>query len=230
MDELGLLNDKTIAAHCVHLSDEDIDLLSQRKVTVVHCPTSNAKLGNGVAPIREMMNRNITVCLGTDSAVSNNNLSIFKEMTLAPLLQNVRYGKAGVISPAETIRMATSSGARCVGLQNQIGSIEVGKKADLITIDMGKVHLSPLNDVYSNIVYSTIASDVDSVIIDGKIIKDGRILTVDSEKIVSLAEKSVERIRESKQKMPRAKRARFIQNLLNCLKHLQIQTRKNLFS
>ena len=230
VDELGLLNDKTIAAHCVHLSDEDMDLLSQRKVTVVHCPTSNAKLGNGVAPVREMMNRNITVCLGTDSAVSNNNLSIFKEMNLAPLLQNVRYGKAGVISPAETIRMATSSGARCVGLQNQIGSIEVGKKADLITIDMGKVHLSPLNDVYSSIVYSTIASDVDSVIIDGKIVKDGRILTVDSEKIVSLAEKSAERIRESKQKMPSAKRARFTQNLLNCLKHLQIQTRKNLFS
>jgi hypothetical protein len=96
---------------------------------------------------------------------------------------------------------------------------------------MGKVHLSPLNDVYSSIVYSTIASDVDSVIIDGKIVKDGRILTVDSEKIVSLAEKSVERIRESKQKMPPAKRsARFTQNLLNCLKHLQIQTRKNLFS
>jgi 5-methylthioadenosine/S-adenosylhomocysteine deaminase len=203
-----------------------MDLLSQRKVTVVHCPTSNAKLGNGVAPVREMMNRNINVCLGTDSAVSNNNLSIFKEMNLAPLLQNVRYGKAGVISPAEIVRMATSSGARCVGLQNQIGSIEVGKKADLITIDMGKVHLSPLNDVYSSIVYSTIASDVDSVIIDGKIVKDGRILTVDPEKIVSSAEKSAQRIRESKQKMPNAKRAGFTQNLLNCLKH----TRKNLFS
>ncbi len=230
VDELGLLNDKTIAAHCVHLSDEDMDILSQRKVKVVHCPTSNAKLGNGVAPVREMMNRNITVGLGTDSAVSNNNLSLFKEMTLAPLLQNVRYGKAGVISPAETIRMATSSGARCIGLHNQIGSIEVGKKADLITIGMGKVHFSPLNDVYSSIVYSMIASDVDSVIIDGKIVKDGRILTIDSEKIVSSAEKSVERIRESKQKMPRAKRgARFTQ-LLNCLKHIGTRTRRNLFS
>jgi 5-methylthioadenosine/S-adenosylhomocysteine deaminase len=222
VDELGLLNDKTIAAHCVHLSDEDMDLLSQRKATVVHCPTSNAKLGNGVAPVRELMNRNITVCLGTDSAVSNNNLSIFKEMNLAPLLQNVRCGKAGVISPAETIRMATSSGARCVGLQNQIGSIEVGKKADIITIGLGKVHFSPLNDVYSSIVYSTIASDVDSVIIDGKIVKDGRILTVDSDKIVSSAEKSLERIRESKQTMPQGKRGRFTQNLLNRLKHLQI--------
>jgi 5-methylthioadenosine/S-adenosylhomocysteine deaminase len=222
VDELGLLNDKTIAAHCVHLSYEDMDILSQRKATVVHCPTSNAKLGNGVAPVTEMMNRNITVCLGTDSAVSNNNLSIFKEMTLAPLLQNVRYGKAGVISPAETIRMATSSGARCLGLQNQIGSIEVGKKADLITIAMGKVHSSPLNDVYSSIVYSTIASDVDSVIIDGKIVKDGKILTVDSEIIVSSAEKSLERIRESKQRMPSAKRARFTQNLMNCLKRLRI--------
>jgi 5-methylthioadenosine/S-adenosylhomocysteine deaminase len=126
--------------------------------------------------------------------------------------------------------MAISSGARCVGLHNQIGSIEVGKKADLITIDMGKVHLSPLNDVYSSIVYSTIASDVDSVIIDGKIVKDGRILTVDSEKIVSSAEKSAERIRESAQKMRQPKRARFAQSLLNRLKHLQTQTRKNLFS
>jgi 5-methylthioadenosine/S-adenosylhomocysteine deaminase len=231
VDELGLLNDKTIAVHCVHLSNEDMELLSQRKVTVVHCPTSNAKLGNGVAPVREMMNRDINVCLGTDSAVSNNNLSIFKEMTLASLLQNVRYGKAGVISPAETIRMATLSGARCIGLQNQIGSIEVGKKADLITIDMGKVHLSPINDVYSSIVYSTIASDVDSVIIDGKVVKDGRILTVDSEKIVSLAEKSAERIRESKQKMPSANRgACLTQNLLNCLKRVGIKSRKNLFS
>jgi len=214
VDELGLLNDKTIAAHCVHLSDEDMDLLAQRKVTVVHCPTSNAKLGNGVAPVREMMNRNINVCLGTDSAVSNNNLSILKEMTLAPLLQNVRCGKAGTISPIETVRMATLSGARCVGLQDQIGSIEAGKKADLITIDMGKVHRSPLNDVYSSIVYSTIASDVDSVIIDGKIVKDGKILTVDSEKIVSSAEKSVEKIRESKQKMPRAKRPGILLNRL----------------
>lgn len=226
VDELGLLNDKTIAAHCVHLSEEDMNILSQRKVTVVHCPTSNAKLGNGVAPVREMMNRNITVCLGTDSAVSNNNLSILKEMTLAAILQNVRYGKAGIISAAEIVRMATSSGARCVGLQNQIGSIEVGKKADLITIDTGKVHLSPLNDVYASIVYSTIASDVDSVIIDGKIVKDGKILTVDPEKIVSSAEKSAQRIRESKQKMPNGKSAGFTQNLLNCLK----RTRKNLFS
>ena len=231
VDELGLLNDKTIAAHCVHLSDEDMDLLSQRKVTVVHCPTSNAKLGNGIAPVKEMMNKNITVCLGTDSAVSNNNLSLFKEMTLAPLLQNVRYGRAGVISPAEIIRMSTLSGARCVGLQDQIGSIEVGKKADLITIGMGKVHLSPLNDIYSSIVYSTIASDVDSVIIDGKIVKDGKILTVDSEKIVSLAEKSAERIRESKRKSPMAKRGpRLTQSLLNCLKHLGIQRQKNLLS
>jgi 5-methylthioadenosine/S-adenosylhomocysteine deaminase len=226
VDELGLLNDKTIAAHCVHLSEEDMNILSQRKVTVVHCPTSNAKLGNGVAPVREMMNRNITVCLGTDSAVSNNNLSILKEMTLAAILQNVRYGKAGIISAAEIVRMATSSGARCVGLQNQIGSIEVGKKADLITIDTGKVHLSPLNDVYASIVYSTIASDVDSVIIDGKIVKDGKILTVDPEKIVSSAEKSAHRIRESKQKMPNGKSCGFTQNLLNCLK----RTRKNLFS
>jgi 5-methylthioadenosine/S-adenosylhomocysteine deaminase len=226
VDELGLLNDKTIAAHCVHLSEEDMNILSQRKVTVVHCPTSNAKLGNGVAPVREMMNRNITVCLGTDSAVSNNNLSILKEMTLAAILQNVRYGKAGIVSAAEIVRMATSSGARCVGLQNQIGSIEVGKKADLITIDTGKVHLSPLNDVYASIVYSTIASDVDSVIIDGKIVKDGKILTVDPEKIVSSAEKSAQRIRESKQKMPNGKSAGFTQNLLNCLK----RTRKNLFS
>jgi 5-methylthioadenosine/S-adenosylhomocysteine deaminase len=226
VDELGLLNDKTIAAHCVHLSEEDMNILSQRKVTVVHCPTSNAKLGNGVAPVREMINRNITVCLGTDSAVSNNNLSILKEMTLAAILQNVRYGKAGIISAAEIVRMATSSGARCVGLQNQIGSIEVGKKADLITIDTGKVHLSPLNDVYASIVYSTIASDVDSVIIDGKIVKDGKILTVDPEKIVSSAEKSAQRIRESKQKMPNGKSSGFTQNLLNCLQ----RTRKNLFS
>ena len=222
VDELGLLNEKTIAAHCVHLSDADMDLMSQRKVTVVHCPTSEAKLGNGVAPVREMMNRNINVCLGTDSAVSNNNLSIFKEMNFAPLLQNVRYGKAGIISPVETIRMATSSGAIGVGLQNQIGSIEVGKKADIISIGLGKVHLSPLNDAYSSIVYSTVASDVDSVIIDGKIVKDGRILTVDTEKIVSSAEKSAERIRESKQKMPQAKRARITQNLLNRLKNLHI--------
>jgi 5-methylthioadenosine/S-adenosylhomocysteine deaminase len=223
VDELGLLNDKTIAAHCVRLSDEDMDLLSQRKATVVHCPTSNAKLGNGIAPVREMMNRNINVCLGTDSAVSNNNLSLFKEMNLASLLQNVRCGNAGVISPAEMVKMATLSGARCVGLHNQIGSIEVGKKADLITIGMGKVHLSPLNDVYSSIVYSTIASDVDSVIIDGKIVKDDRILTADPEKIVALAEKSVERIRESKGRMPGTKHgARFTQNLLNRLKHLVI--------
>jgi len=201
VNRLGLLTPRTIAAHCVQVTKEDIDLLSQSGASVVHCPTSNAKLGCGIAPVKEMVDRNITVSLGTDSSVSNNSLNLFKEMTVASLLQNIKYNRAGVIDSKQMLKMATFNGAKCLGLSQEIGSIETGKKADMILVDYKKAHFSPLNDVYSNMVFSALASDVDVVIINGKVVKDKEILCVNEEEIVRLSEVSAEKIRRNRHHM-----------------------------
>lgn len=196
LDSAGLLTSGTLAVHCVHLNKEDLTLLSANKVKVAHCPISNAKLGVGIAPIREMLDNDIIISIGTDSVVSNNNFDLFAEMKFASLAQNIRKNNSGVIKPIELLKAVTIDGAKVLNLEKLIGSIEVGKKADLIMLNYGKSHLAPLNNIYTDLVYSAKASDVEVVIVDGKIIKDTKLLTIDEDEILKLSEKSINGIKQ----------------------------------
>lgn len=165
---LGLLNSSSVLAHCIHLNDNEINLMKNNSVNVSHCPSSNLKLGSGIANIPRYIKEGINVSLGADGAPCNNNLSALNEMRLAALIQKPIHGPTAM--DAKTVfRMATINGAKSLQLENKIGSVEVGKKADLILINMEKSHqsLSPEN-LYSSIAYSSIASDVSAVMINGK--------------------------------------------------------------
>jgi len=188
--DLGLLDFHTIAAHCVHLNEEDMDILLEKDVYPVNNPGSNLKLASGFAPVDKMLKKGITVALGTDGSSSNNNLNMFEEIYLAAVL-NKAVNLDAVSVPAYTaIEMATINGARALGWENETGSIEVGKRADMILIDLDKPHLYPRHNLISAASYGMQASDVDTVIIDGKIVMEKReIKSLDVEKIKYMAEK-----------------------------------------
>ena len=191
--DLGLFEIPTLAAHCVHVSDEDIEILSHSNVCVANNPGSNLKLASGFAPVEKMLNKGVVVALGTDGSSSNNNLNMFEEMNLAAII-NKPVNESAVSIPAITaIEMATINGAKALRWEDEIGSIEVGKKADLIIVDMNKPHLCPRHNVVSAIAYSCQASDVETVIVDGKVIMEGyEIKTMDVEKIMFNAEKAAQ--------------------------------------
>lgn len=188
--DLGLFEIPTLAAHCVHVSDEDIEILSANGVSVVNNPGSNLKLASGFAPVEKMINRGVNVALGTDGSSSNNNLNMFEEMNLAAVI-NKAVNESAVSIPAITaIEMATSNGAKALNWEDEIGSIEVGKKADLILVDMNKPHLYPRHNVVSALAYSCQASDVETVIVDGKVLMEKyELKTIDIEKVMYNAEK-----------------------------------------
>ena len=185
LDKLGVLNDGLIAAHAVHLDDEEIELLSKKSVKIVHTPESNMKLASGVARIWEMVRMGLTVGLGTDGCASNNNLELFQEMDSA-----AKLGKVFTLDPvnmgAETVlKMATSWGANILGLEKEIGTIEVGKKADIIVVDLQRPHLVPLYNPFSTIVYSASGADVKDVIVNGRVLmKDRTFRTLDPDEIM----------------------------------------------
>ncbi|SHI09317.1 amidohydrolase [Sporanaerobacter acetigenes] len=189
--DLGLFEIPTLAAHCVHVSDEDIEILSANGVSVVNNPGSNLKLASGFAPVEKMINRGVNVALGTDGSSSNNNLNMFEEMNLAAVI-NKAVNESAVSIPAITaIEMATSNGAKALNWEDEIGSIEVGKKADLILVDMNKPHLYPRHNVVSALAYSCQASDVETVIVDGKVLMEKyELKTIDIEKVMYNAEKA----------------------------------------
>jgi 5-methylthioadenosine/S-adenosylhomocysteine deaminase len=174
LDDLGVLDGKTIAVHCNWLTDEEIDLLCRRNVKIAHCPESNMKLAAGMAPIPKLLRRGITVGLGTDGAASNNNLDLFPEMGMAAKIHKVIEMNPTVMDAKTVLRMATLDGARLLGLEQQIGTVEVGKTADLILIDLDQPHLTPLYNVTSHLVYAASGSDVSTVIIDGKLVLRNR--------------------------------------------------------
>ncbi len=182
--ECGVLDVPVIAAHCVHLDDNDIDILRQKNISVAHNPTSNLKLGSGIAKIPQMAEKGINICLGTDGASSNNNLNMFEEMHLAALIHKGLHMDPAIISAGEVIRMATLNGAKALGWGDTLGPIEKGKKADIILIDIDKPHFYPLNDAVSSMVYCAQGSDVDTVIIDGKVVMEDRKLTAIDEELV----------------------------------------------
>ncbi|WP_338826291.1 5-methylthioadenosine/S-adenosylhomocysteine deaminase [Moorella thermoacetica] len=184
VNKLGLLDLPVLAAHCVHLTTEEIAILAEKKVGVAHCPESNLKLASGVAPVKEMLAAGVNVAIGTDGASSNNNLDMVAETRTAALLAKGITGDPTVVPAHQALVMATLNGARALGLEKEIGTLEAGKKADLILVDMRQPHLMPPNDVEANLVYAARGSDVDTVIVNGKILMArGEVKTLDAEEI-----------------------------------------------
>ncbi len=176
LDELGLLGPRTIAAHCVHLTDGDIAILKERGVHVSHNAQSNMKLASGVARVTELLRQGVNVSLGTDGACSNNDLDMWEEMRAASYLQKVTERDPRVLPAYETLRMATVYGAKALGY-NDLGFISEGALADFILVNVDTPHMQPIHNIVSNLVYSGKASDVDTVVVDGKIlVEDGRLL------------------------------------------------------
>jgi len=195
LNQVGLTGSHVALAHCVHLSKDEIETLLQTKTNVVHCPSSNLKLGSGIAPVAELLERGVSVSLGADGAACNNRLDMFTEMRTAALLQKALHGPE-VLPARRALRMATIDGAIAMGLDADIGSIEVGKKADLAVIRLGRIHTSPAaKDVVSSIVYSAEAYDVRSVVVDGQILMNERkLLTLDESEVINRAEVETARL------------------------------------
>lgn len=181
-DRNGLFDVPAIAAHCVQVTDEDIAILKGKKVSVVTNPASNMKLGNGFAPIGKMVEMGVNVCLGTDGAASNNSLNMFRELGLLTLIHKGVNKTPQCISAREGFRIATINGAKALGLEEETGSIEAGKKADLAILDLNTPSLTPRNNLIAGLSYSANGSEVETVIIDGKIVMENRkVLTMDEE-------------------------------------------------
>jgi 5-methylthioadenosine/S-adenosylhomocysteine deaminase len=180
LDKIGLLNRRVIAAHMVWPTEDDIKTLASRQVGVAHCPQSNMKLAAGAAPVPEMLRAGVQVGLGTDGAASNNDLSMWEEIDTAAKLHKLTSKDPTVLNAREALEMATIGGARAINLDKEIGSIEAGKRADLIIVGMNGAHQTPLYNVYSHLAYATKASDVETVIINGRMVmQDRRVLTID---------------------------------------------------
>jgi 5-methylthioadenosine/S-adenosylhomocysteine deaminase len=183
--DLGILDETVMAVHCVWLDPEEIDLLHKFQVKVVHSPESNMKLASGIAPIPELLQRGITVGLGTDGCASNNDLDLFQEMDTAAKLHKVARFDPTVLTARQVVRMATMGGAEALGLAGSIGSLEAGKKADVIVIDLQKPHLVPLYNLYSHLVYTLNGADVNSVVVNGTILmRDRKLLHLEEEPIM----------------------------------------------
>ena len=171
LERVGLASPRLCAAHCVWVDADEQDLLARHDVKVMHCPGSNLKLGSGIAPVTAMRARGITVSLGTDGAACNNRLDMFEEMRLAATLQ-ATAAHPGSLPARDVLWMATRAGARTLGLDDRIGSLEVGKAADLIVVDRDRPHLVTASDPYSALVYSACGGDVRTTIVDGEVLVD----------------------------------------------------------
>lgn len=197
VDDLGLLDIHTIGAHCVHVNDEDIKIMKEKGIFPVNNPSSNLKLASGFAPVDKMLKAGIPVALGTDGSSSNNNLNMFEEIHLASIINKAVNEDAVSVPSIKALEMATINGAKALDWEEEIGSIEVGKKADMILIDTDKPHLYPHHDQISSLTYSVQGSDVDTVIINGNIIMENRIIkTLDVEKIKYMVEKRAKELIE----------------------------------
>ena len=191
----GLFESPFIAAHCVQVTPEDIDILKKYHVSVVTNPASNMKLGNGFAPIPEMLEKGINVCLGTDGAASNNSLNLIHEMSLLALIHKGTHRASQCVSAAEVFRIATLNGARALGMEQQIGSIEAGKKADIAILDLKTPSMWPNNNPIAALSYSANGSEVDSMIINGELTMEHKsVLTMDEERILFENQKIMKRM------------------------------------
>jgi 5-methylthioadenosine/S-adenosylhomocysteine deaminase len=185
LQALNLLDQRTVAVHAIHVDFEEMDLLAAAETAVVHCPESNMKLASGKAPIMEMLKRKVTVGLGTDGTASNNDLDLLKEMDTAAKLEKVYYLDPTALDAHRVLKMATLGSAQVLGWEREIGSIEPGKQADLIGIDLSSPHLFPCYDPFSTLVYSAQGSDVRWVMIGGRLVMEkGKILSFDLEEVL----------------------------------------------
>ncbi|GMF17838.1 unnamed protein product [Phytophthora fragariaefolia] len=181
---LGLLSERLVCAHMVHLTDDEIDDVSRAGAHVVHCPSSNLKLASGIARVTEMLRRGVNVTLGTDGAASNNSLDMLAEMKLAALLAKAESHQSTSVSAADVLNMATINGARALGLEQEIGSIEVGKRADVIAIECDSIEIIPIYHAVSHVVYVAGREHVSDVWINGKqVLRSHQLTTVDEAQI-----------------------------------------------
>ena len=201
LEKIGLLGPDVVAAHCVWLSDEEIDIIKKHDVKVSHNPCSNMKLASGISPVSKLIENDICVSIGTDGASSNNNLDLIEELKTASLLQKVATLDPKVLSSDEAVEMATIKGAEALGLDSEIGSIEVGKKADIILIDTNAANMVPdSSNLTSNIIYSANGSNVDTTICNGKILMENKKLTVlDEDEIYAKAKQAIKELKELKE-------------------------------
>src|SRR2546423_320530 len=198
LSRIGFLGPRDIFAHTVHLTEGEITLLKENGVGSVHNPQSNMKLGSGVAPVPQMLRAGVAVGLGTDGAASNNDLDMWAEMETAAKLHKVATFDPKVIPAEEALAMATIGGARALHMDADIGSLEVGKRADIVVVDLDSLHQTPRYQVYSNLVYATKASDVRTVVIEGRVLmRDRRLLTLNEELIKQKARAYRERVSRS---------------------------------
>jgi 5-methylthioadenosine/S-adenosylhomocysteine deaminase len=192
--ELGCFRVPTVAAHGIYVDAVDRRLLREGGVSVAHNPGSNLKLANGIAPVQELLDDGINVSLGTDGAASNNNLNLFEEMHLAALLQKWLRRDPEALPARQVLRMATIDGARALGMEAELGSLEVGKQADVVLVDAAQPHLAPRHDPVALLVYSAQAADVSMVLVNGRILlEDRELTTIDAE---SLLERASEQTRQ----------------------------------
>ena len=192
LDSVGITGPQVVLAHCVHVNEREMNLLAATGTHVAHCPSSNLKLGSGIAPVAEMLEHGVSVSLGADGAPCNNRLDMFTEMRTAALLQKFRRGPEAL--PARrTLRMATLDGARALGLASEIGSLEAGKRADIIILDLRRLHLTPCPDVVSTIVYAAQTHDVRTVLIGGRVVLgDGELKMLDEHEVLAEAREQYE--------------------------------------
>ena len=193
-DRAGILRPGTVAAHCVYVSESDMRLLAERGVTAVTNPASNLKLGNGVAPVPDLLRAGVNVALGTDGAASNNALNLFRELNLVTLLHKGLRGDPTELPASQGLRMATENGARALGWE-KLGRIEAGWTADLAVLDLDRVNLRPWNDLLSSLAYAAGGSEVESVMVEGKfLMKDREFLTIDRERVQFEVDRTCKRL------------------------------------
>ncbi|MBW6486435.1 MAG: amidohydrolase [Syntrophobacterales bacterium] len=198
LEEIGFLSERFTAFHCVAMTDEDIRIFADHGCRAVHNPESNMKLASGIAPVSAMRKQGIPVGLGTDGCASNNDLNMFGEMDTAAKLAKVASLDPTALPALDVIRMATCEGARALGLEHETGSLEVGKKADIIIIGLKEPHLTPLYNEYSQIVYAAAGADVDTVFINGKMVMQNRkLLTIDEKEAMERVREIAVRVRKS---------------------------------
>jgi 5-methylthioadenosine/S-adenosylhomocysteine deaminase len=194
--DLGVLSERTVAAHCVHVSPEDVELLVEFDVGVAHNPVSNLKLASGVSPVPAMVARGVKLGLGTDGAASNNTLDLLRDAQIASLLHKGVAGDPTVLPARTIVELVTVGGARVLGLGDRIGVLREGMEADLICLETGRAHATPIYDPFSHLVFAARAADVRHVLVRGRVVvKDWRATTIDEERVQAQAAEAAKRIR-----------------------------------
>lgn len=191
LEKLGFFKNPSFLAHCVHLTDDEMKFLRDKDTTLVHCPSSNSKLASGICPVKKLRENGLNLAFGTDGASSNNNLNMMKEINLGAMLASASTGDTQALRPYDALRMATFGGAKALGLDKKIGTLEAGKKADLIMVDLKTLNNTPTNNLYSALVYSSTSEDIKNVFCNGEMLMRNRhLLTIDERKTRDAANKT----------------------------------------